>query len=351
MTEKKSNKTSALTATSSQRNHGIDLIRGICILGVIWHHTCLYSGGNFVPDFMIQSSFLLEVPALFFVSGITYKYINRNIIIGNLMKLSFSFTLIALILNILFGTVTLSSILDPLFLIGFHIPEKFSVLTGSYWFVPIYAVILISASILIKKMHRIYPLIMLICFGIYMLPDSVLPLSTFYFCLLAGWTKGLFFLLGFFLLGYFYLEHPTFQKHRHHSAIIILLIGILVYSLCYIEMGNHVFELWHAKDFKSMPYISASLLSIACLVALYTPERKNRFLERIGANSIFYYIGQGISSSFLKLIEPHVNIFWGTKLILFFAVNIIMCIIISEIYMCIYKGIGFLYHKIDKENV
>ena len=330
------------------RNHGLDLLRGICILGVIWHHTCMYSGGDFVPDFMKQLSFLLEAPALFFVSGLTYKYVNRDILIGNLMKLAFSFTLIALILNSLFGVVTLPSVFEPLLNLGLHVPTLFYVLDSSYWFVPVYALVLIAATIILKKMHNIYPLIMAVCLGMYVIPDSLFSISSLSICFLHTWGPGIFFLLGFFLFGYWYLDCEKLYKYRYQLALIVLLAGVFLYSLCYIQYGTNVLDLEYYKTLKSLPYISASFLSIAFLIAIYTPELKNRFIERIGSCSIFYYIAQGISSSFLLFIEPHISICWPIKLVLLFIVNLLFAAVCAEIYIKIYTGIGILCRKIIK---
>ena len=336
--------TNNLITSNKIRNHWIDFLRGICILGVIWHHTCLYSG-NYVPEMIKQLSFLLEVPALFFVSGLTYQYINRDIIASNFIKLSFNFTLIALILNGLYGNITLPSILNPLFLVGFNIPNQFYVLAGSYWFVPIYAIVLVVATIITKKLHNLYPLILIACFSIYFLPHEVFPLNTFSICYAYGWTSGIFFLLGFFLFGYLYMEQPILQKHKYFLAFIVFLLGVLVYSYCYLKIGYDVFFLWHYKDLKALPYISASFLSISCLIACYKSNLHNRFIEHIGKYSIFYYIGQGISGSYLRSMEPYLNIDWHIKLIVLFTINIILCTICSEIYRKIYNSIGILYQK------
>ncbi|MBP5698702.1 MAG: hypothetical protein J6W96_04170, partial [Alphaproteobacteria bacterium] len=115
------------------RNSGIDVLRGLCIFGVLWHHSCLYLGTNFLPMYMKQLSFLLEVPAIFFVSGMTMRFINRDMIVNGIFKLSLSFTLAYLLLIGFgfFGNIT--NFWQPLFFQALPLPKFFSVLDGSYW--------------------------------------------------------------------------------------------------------------------------------------------------------------------------------------------------------------------------
>ena len=66
---------------------------------------------------------------------------------------------------------------------------------------------------------------------------------------------------------------------------------------------------------------------------------RNRFFEHIGRNAIFYYAGQGVSSSCLFLISPHIRLDWGIKLSIMFAINLALAIIFSETLRLVYTAL------------
>ncbi|WP_394989495.1 hypothetical protein, partial [uncultured Helicobacter sp.] len=52
-----------------------------------------------------------------------------------------------------------------------------------------------------------------------------------------------------------------------------------------------------------------------------------KFLTFAGQNAIYFYIAQGISSSFLLKITPKIQIFWIPKLALCFCINFVLCVL------------------------
>ena len=333
------------------RNHGIDFLRGLCILGVLFHHTCLYSG-NYVPLYVKFISFLLEVPAFMFVSGLTMKYTHKDMIINGTLKLSLSFTLLSIILNLISGTFTPVSVVAPLFFQGMHLSSYWNVLSGSYWFAPMYVFVVILATVILQKFYPIYSSIAIGCFLLYVLSFfNFLPasfLSAFSINFLYGdlWGKGMCFLLFFFLFGYWWEEHQKLHSYRQYIALILLIIIGILFVLMYAYQGNIVFNLWHYKDDKGLPYIVASLIGVAGFILIYKPQLHNSFLEYIGRYAIFYYIGQGLSSSCLKSVESYVELPWGYKLLCMFLLNIVLMVIFSEIFRLVYTAIGKIYFKI-----
>ena len=134
-----------------QRAHYIDLIRGVCVLGIIFIHTCHHSGSAYVPLWLRSISLLLDVPAFFFVTGLTMAYIKKDMIINSLFKLSMVFTLLSLICNLLNRHFSGSALMESLFLNGMRLPEFYKGVLWSYWFIPVYAIALILSTIIIKK--------------------------------------------------------------------------------------------------------------------------------------------------------------------------------------------------------
>ena len=321
---------------NAERNHCIDLLRGLCLFGVLWHHTCLYIGEDFVPKYMQQLSFFLEAPALFFVSGLTYQYVKREILINNIWRLSLSFTLISLIINGAMHELTLHRVTNPLFLTSLELPGEFEVLKGSYWFATCYVVILMLSMVVFKMCYKLYPWIMVVIFG---------ALSAVYFGLInfRNFYVGIepfhrvlfnwfFFLFGY-LCGERILEKPMQQK----IALLLVLVVLLLLCGAYWYDDFSVTNIHYQKYISGLPYFLFSLFGVAGFIWYYSPEKKNRMLEHVGKNSLYYFIGQGLACFVLSLIEPYLHMPWGIKLLLLFAINIVFLFICSEIFKFVYK--------------
>lgn len=54
---------------TAQRNHYIDFLRGFAAVNIIFIHTCFWSGGSYVPEWMQSISLAVDVPFFFFLSG------------------------------------------------------------------------------------------------------------------------------------------------------------------------------------------------------------------------------------------------------------------------------------------
>lgn len=135
-----------------QRAHYIDLIRGLCVIGIVFIHTCAHSGVSYVPAPMLWVSLLLDVPAFFFITGMTMAYVQKDVIINNLFKLSMVFTLLSLLCNLLGRHFSIRALLYSLFLYDIRVPQFFKGVAWSYWFVPVYASALILTTLIMAKL-------------------------------------------------------------------------------------------------------------------------------------------------------------------------------------------------------
>ena len=327
-----------------ERNPSLDFLRGLCILGVLFHHTCLYNGGGFLPYLIEQSSFLLEVPALFFVSGLTYQYINRNMIIGNLTKLSLVFTLTAFLIGLYTKSLSLGMLLKPLFLSGLDVPGAFHVLGGSYWFVSVYVSTLIFSTIIISRFRPLYPLIILLCLMIFVidffkwidLPEVVIH----------GWpVKRVTMHIIFFLFGFWAGEHLLISRYKNIFVLLLSLTVITTLVIIYQRSSWAATNLHKHKDAWDFVYMSASFISVIVLLLLYRAQVKNIFVEHIGQYSIYYFVGQGLSSSYIANIATHIHSNPYLKILALFAINFVMMLFFSEILRFIYEKIGWGYNK------
>ena len=100
---------------------------------------------------MKSISLLLDVPAFFFIAGMTRAYIQKDTILTQLFKLSMIFVLLGFLCNLVDGEVTWASIFRPLFLMGLSVSRLFGAAAGSYWFVPVYACTIILGGVIIKS--------------------------------------------------------------------------------------------------------------------------------------------------------------------------------------------------------
>lgn len=71
---------------SGEREHYIDLVRGIRAVSIILIHTCFFSGTAYVPMPMRSISLLLDVPAFFFIAGMTTTHVRKDSILTTMLR-------------------------------------------------------------------------------------------------------------------------------------------------------------------------------------------------------------------------------------------------------------------------
>lgn len=314
------------------RAHYIDLVRGICALSIVFIHTCFCSGMSYVPIPMRSISLLLDVPAFFFIAGMTRAYIQKDTILTQLFKLSMIFVLLGLLCNLVDGEVTWASIFRPLFLMGLNVSRLFGAAAGSYWFVPIYACTIILGGMVIKHTGGGYimGIISLIVLTYVLSFGGLLNFSGYSF--LGSRLEMLLFPVASYLFGY-WCQQRIIQAEVHKRrkfALLLAFVAFIVFRLCYLCEGSSVYNLQINKFPVKLPYIAASCFSMAGIIFFASDALRNRFFEHVGRNAIFYYAGQGVSSSLLLLISPYIRLDWGIKLPIMFAINLALAIIFSE---------------------
>ena len=326
----------AVAAARKPRAYYIDLVRGICALSIVFIHTCF-----FVPMPMLSISLLLDVPAFFFIAGMTRAYIQKDTILTQLFKLSMVFVLLGLLCNLIDGEVTWASIFRPLFLIRLDVSPLFRAAAGSYWFVPVYACTIILGGVIIKSTGGGYlaKVILLIVLNYVLAFGGVLNFSGYRF--LGVDLQMLLFPVASYLFGYWCQQHIIRAEihKRRKFALLLAFVAFIVFRLCYLCEGSSVYNLQINKFPTKLPYIAASCLSMAAIIFFANNSLRNRFFEHIGRNAIFYYAGQGVSTSCSHLISPYIRLEWGIKLPIMFAINLALAIIFSEALRLLDKAI------------
>jgi len=62
-------------------------------------------------------------------------------------------------------------------------------------------------------------------------------------------------------------------------------------------------------------------------------EGLKRFFAFVGKRAMLFYVAQGISSSFLLHIAPHIHAHWALKLMFCFLLNVGICVILCISYI------------------
>ncbi|MEO8340182.1 MAG: acyltransferase [Nitrospirota bacterium] len=321
------------------RDSFIDLVRGLCALSVVFIHTVFWSGSEYVPTYLRSLSLLFDVPVFFFLSGMAFSTASKLIVITGIFRLSIVFGLLALIYDVLFSGFNFQETyraftLSPPQLR--HLP----VVTASYWFVPVYVVVSICAAVILEKMKNIYIPLMVVLFSYY---------PYFYFLQIdqPAWSilgvsgNFLIFYLFIYLLGYAAKQHIVHGAFKQRLAIALFFIGGGFLCLAYTTNGIPALDLQSAKFPIGLPYVAASLLSIAVIMYSHNGVSRIKWLEHIGRNAIFYYAGQGVGASILLKIVGKINFdLWQTKLLVMFILNLIITVVVSEGLRSVYRIAG-----------
>lgn len=335
-----------LIAKDNLRDRYIDIARGVCIISLVHLHTAFWSG-NFLPTWWQSVTLLLDVPAFFFIAGMTFAVTQRESILSSIFRFSTIYGLIVFIYDLIFSHFNFTNTIDALLLTPPNL-KLLPVVLGSYWFVNNYIVTLIFGTLIIKKMKP------LTCFFI------IGFLSYYALCFFSGQgtndhavlgvsTNCLFFYTSLFLLGYIIREKIIDTKYKNFIALIIFITGILLYFIAYLKFGNTVLNLQTNKLIVKLPYIAASLPSIALIILFYQKTCKNFLLEHIGKNAIFYYVGQSVAITIVyELVIWHTEL-WYYKFLLFFFLNMVVTIIVAELIRLLYTNIGKLISLILKK--
>ena len=245
--------------------------------------------------------------------------------------------------QILFWNFNFQRIIDSLFLKSANIPS-FPVFAGSYWFVPVYIVSIIFASIVIKYLPRVIPGILISGWLWYLL--RFLKLTDIDTIFLGTQVSKFLFYTCLILLGY------RCYKDKINKVLFSIIFGIAL--TCHLLVQNNLpdFSLQQFKFPLSYIYVNASMISISLIFLLR--DRITKFIHRypcslltyLGKHSIDFYLSQGISSSLLFNIVPLLKMPFGMKLFCAFILKVIMAIIIGFVLQKILSFIPVAFDNI-----
>lgn len=320
-----------------EREIFLDMARGFVVLWIIVIHIAFHNSFG-QPSAIKYLVLLIDVPAFFFISGMTRFIVAKEMTAAAIVKCSAVFTL----LSFLFG----GNLLEPLFLQNLSIPywESFA---WSYWFVPCYVIVLLFAETIITKLPR-YKYI--IAAGLWIaFPLEFFTSETITGIKIFGIEGGhIFFYLVLFLFGYFIREKIIFTANQKKVAAGIFIANLAGYACCYLFSDKNIFDLQFNKFPPQLPYVLASQLSIAVLVCFYSRIRKagwiSNALAHCGKNAIYYYAGQCVGTTVTrKYLVGSLNAeleSWALKFGILLFVAVPTTIVSAEILRLILDRLG-----------
>lgn len=272
------------------RNSSIELLRLICIFGIIFMHTIAYAG-----DEMGEANRILLILANCFCNlGVTcFMLISGYFgITFNLQKL------IKLDLMVIFYSLVRQGII---FALGGHVgagsivTSVFPIISNEYWYLSAYFFIAILSGFLNKIPEKLpesgFRRLLLILLGLF----CVIP-TFLYFDILGDGGKGVVQMTIVYLIGR-YIRYYDPRRYKKARIVPILLCNILL--TFGLEMA-----LFAATGKYSMFYRDCSIFTVCSAVLLFTIFRnmkfESRFINRIASAVLAVYV---FSFGFQRLVH------------------------------------------------
>jgi fucose 4-O-acetylase-like acetyltransferase len=311
---------------TQERDHYIDIVRGLASLSIIVIHTAFWSGESYVPQYFKSLTLLFDVPAFFFISGLSRGLLKRDNLVPSSFKLIAVFCLIAFVYSLLFDR-SFKPFIEAITINAPEMPRIMTV-TGSYWFVQVCIAVIFLGAIVLSKMKRIAPFLPALGFLYFVL-------SYLYGFAANGGTLGannnfIIFYGSLYLFGVFCYDNIDNKTFRRVASLLLFATGAVV---CLAIMINHgPIRMQDQKFPAQFPYVAASLLSVAAILFFHKRSARNAFLERIGKNALYYYGAQGIGASVASIMASSVTTaVWQIKFAILLTVNVLVTFVFAEI--------------------
>jgi len=309
------------------RDYSIDFFKGVTVLSIIFIHTVWWSGQNYVPNIIAQISLLIDIPMFFFLSGAsaTYAFKSKNPFSG-ILRLLLLFLLFYIMYSLIFDPKNIVYITTNSLFLQYPQTPKLPVVYGSIWFIPIFVIVYIIGYCIskVKLPENVLPVICVFLF-LFVLFFNYKPETTYYNLILNKIINGSPYLF-YFIFGHYFYNHLIY-KSQINTIALTLLIGASVTLFLYFQ--NIPFNLQNIKFPSQFYYTVASLPSIAITIILFKHINRKYLINYLGKNALYFYLAQGISSSFLYKILPIINLDWKIKLIIAFSLNLFLTTLIA----------------------
>ena len=339
-----------------KRDLYIDFAKGFATLSIIFIHTVFWSGQFYVPTELRVLSLLIDVPLFYALSGLTSGG-NIEKTFYRLLKLQITFMIFVTFLFFLdyffkvfglnmfgldwmkdfyanFGSKYVPHSITDVpqwqnlgnwYLHQYTNADTFPVVMGSFWYLKVYFILTVFGVLILRFFPKHINWFIGLCLGLTVL-FNLFP--QFYPSGQVGYVA--------LYLGVFLIAHQLKGKKIATKWLPILYgILILIFIFLFWNSGKELFlKMNKAKFPPKLLYIFWSSFSLLTLFVLYNRLKisKNNLITYIGKNAIFYYFAQGMSSSLVYFIVVLLkdSITWPIFLVLIFAINILLAVIIAE---------------------
>lgn len=240
------------------RNCYIDNIRGIATISVVYIHTVFWSGEYYVPEILRCFALFIDVPIFFLLTGMTFAYTKKLNPIKQIMKLIIYFSSTVIFLQLIFDDFNLNNIFNALTMNN-AVFDLFPVISGSYWFVPIYAVSMILAYGLILEFNK-FSVIFIVLSFLYYIVSYFFGYSLEKYNFLGINLNYLLFYTSCILVGY-----HAYKYQGNKRCAILALISFVFFLVLYIYDNNALY-LQQSKFPVRLPYVVVSSISLSIIL-------------------------------------------------------------------------------------
>lgn len=176
---------------------------------------------------------------------------------------------------------------------------------------------------------------------------------TFIFPSLGNVNIGLELSYLFFYLFFYMIGNLTKNRKLDLAEAIIIITSFI----CMLFLINKVTQIniFDIQDNKFPPnFVFLLWSSFGVVIVLFLKKYFNNcretILSKIGQNSIYVYLAQGIGASILYFISPYITMEWYYKFIIMFAINLVLTGIITVILRLIIEPIAKFFKKLLNEK-
>lgn len=306
----------------------IDIIRGICMLLILWFHTEVYFvGTEIIPYHLYVADALC---CFYFLSG--YLFFTNNTfdlrhklksIIKNIVTPYFFFTLLLAVPKSLANDIPVSNILINI------------ICGNASWFVTslIVAELLFSFLLYVNKQWLIHIVAPLSLIASWLLTGTNIAVN-YNFWNFHNALIGLFFLY----LGYEYHRHETFFQrfNSHYISFILLIVLIAIKTYIYNNDVSLLIEPVCISNY--FVFLIDTIVFILFLITINYQLSNFNSIQWVGRHSLVYYFFCGAVpmavSKTLFAVNINYTAYWQIPLV-FIIVVIISSIIVWLCYRCL----------------
>lgn len=333
----------------------IDFAKGLATLSIIFIHTAFWSGQFYIPAEVRVFSLVFDVALFYALSGITSGS-NVEKTFYRLLKLQITYMIFVTFLFFsdyffkVFGltffslewlqnfystfgskyaTTNISTVpqwqnLGNWYLHQYTNADTFPVVMGSFWYLKVYYILTVFGVLILRFFPKHINWFIGLCIALTII-FNIFP---------EIYPNGQVGYVAFYMTVF--LVANKMKGKKIPTKIIPLLYGIVAAALIWLfwYYGTDIFYKINKNKFPpKTPYIIWTLFSLVTLFVLYNRLKisKENFVTYIGKNAIFFYFGQGISSSLIYFLVVPLkgNMPWWVLMIIIYVINIILAFIIS----------------------